>query len=88
MVDRLRSAGRSDVLRLCGHADVNSDLEVILLLADEGLVGHGEDEAFICVDVVGRRRPGNTEEEPIRPGSGAGVLSTTLISWFCTHSVW
>lgn len=87
MVDRLRSAGRSDVLRLCGHADVNSDLEVILLLADEGLVGHREDEAFICVDVVGRRRPGNTVGL-IRPGSGAGVLSTTLISWFCTHSVW
>lgn len=84
MVDRLRSAWRSDVLRLCSHADVNGDLEVILLLADEGLVSRREDEAFICVDVVGRRRPGNTEEELIGPGSGAGAL----ISWFYTHSVW
>lgn len=61
VVDSLRSAGRSDVLRLRGHTDVNGDLEVILLLADEGLVGCRVDEAFICVDVVGGRRPGSTE---------------------------
>lgn len=61
VVDHLRSAGRSDVLWLCSYADVNGDLEVILLLADEGLVSRRVDEAFICVDVVGGRRPGNTE---------------------------
>lgn len=66
MVDLLRSAGRSDVMRLCGHTDVNCDLEVVLLLADEGLVGCGVDEAFISVNVVGKRRPGNTEEKPLK----------------------
>lgn len=60
MVDLLRPAGRSDVFRLCGHADVNGDLEVVLLLANEGLVQCGVVEAFIGVDVVGGRRPGNS----------------------------
>lgn len=57
VVDLLRPIGRSHVLRLCCHANVNSDLEVVLLLADEGFVSYRVDEAFICVYVVGRKRP-------------------------------
>lgn len=51
-------------MRLCGHADVNGDLEVVLLLADEGLIRCRVVEAFISINVVGRRRPGNTEGKP------------------------
>jgi len=65
VVDRPRPAGRLDVRRLRGHADVNGDLEVVLLLADEGLVGHGVVEAFVGVDVVGRRTPGGAGEDEV-----------------------
>ena len=58
VVDLLRPALCPDVLWLCSHANVNGDLEVVLLLADEGLVSCRVVEAFICVNVVGKRRPG------------------------------
>lgn len=72
MVDLLWSAGCPDVLWLCGHTDVNSDLKVVLLLANEGLVSCRVVEAFICVHVVGRWRP----VKDITPPSG-GHRETT-----------
>lgn len=65
VVDLLRPAGSLDVLRLNCHADVHRDLEVILLLADEGLISHRVDEAFVGVDVVGRGRPGGGKDIPV-----------------------
>ena len=58
VVDLLRTSGRADVSRFRGHADVRGDLEVVLLLAHEGLVGAGEQEALVRVHVEGGRRPG------------------------------
>lgn len=60
--------GCVDVVRLggggSGGADVDGDLEVVLLLADEGLVGHGVDEALVRVHVVGRGRRGVIQGAP------------------------
>lgn len=55
VVDHLWPIGCLDVLWLRCHADMNSDLEVILLLADEGLVSCGVYEALVCAHVVGGR---------------------------------
>lgn len=76
MVHLLRSSGRADVSWFCGHPDVNGDLEVILLLTDEGLVGGGVDETFVCVDMVGRRRPGEGETFMVDL-----LLEPTRFSW-------
>ncbi len=94
MVNLLWPTGRSDVLRLCGHADVNGDLEVVLLLADEGLIRCRVVEPFISVNMVGRRRPGNTEEKPFLlkskltklPSADAGAWCKDCdISWSVQH---
>lgn len=62
VVDLSQTTGRPDVSRLCGYADVNCDLEVVLLLADESLVSGRVVEAFIGVHAVGRRSPGEEED--------------------------
>lgn len=77
VVDLLRSAGRLDALRLSCHAHVHRDLEVILLLADEGLVGHRVDEAFVGVDVVGRGRPAGGKDI---------LVGTETLRWHSTFS--
>lgn len=38
VIDHLWPAGCLDILWLCGHADMNGDLEVVLFLADKGLI--------------------------------------------------
>lgn len=58
MVDLLRSPGRADESGFRGHPDVSGDLEVVLLLTDEGLVGAGVKEPLVGVNVVGGVRPG------------------------------
>lgn len=60
VVDLLQPALSSDVSWFCGHANVNCDLEVVLLLANKSLVCRRVVEAFICVNVVGRRNSGDT----------------------------
>ena len=57
-VDGLQALAGLDVLGIAQHADVDSDLEVVLLLAHEGVVGQGEVEAFVCVHAIGGHRPG------------------------------
>lgn len=49
----LWSRGRSEVARFPRHADMNCDLEVILLLANKGLISWRVVKAFICVHVIG-----------------------------------
>lgn len=89
VVDHLRPVGRSDILRLCGRADVNGDLEVILLLADEGLISGRVDEAFVSVDVVGRRRPGGGKtllfESELTEPCAAAWCKDGEISWSVQH---
>lgn len=84
--DLLRPARCLDVLWLSCHSDVHRDLEVILLLADEGLVGHRVDEAFVGVDVVGRGRPGGDKDIPVGTKTLL-ALNVFIVSVFWTHSV-
>lgn len=85
VVDHLWPAGRLDILRLCGHANVNGDLEVILLLADKGLISGRVEEALVCVNVVGRRRSVRTVIS-----GGQRYLDNYWFSFslFRTYSVW
>ena len=57
VVNFLQPAGCSYVMWLCCYTYVNCDLKVILLLANESLISGGVVEAFISIDVVGKRRP-------------------------------
>lgn len=57
VVNFLWPAERCDVMRLCRHADMNCDLEVVFLLANKSLIRWRVVEAFVCVDVVGGTRP-------------------------------
>lgn len=52
--DGLQAVAGLDVLGISQHADVDRDLEMVLLLADEGIIGQGEVEALVGVDTVGR----------------------------------
>lgn len=54
--DGLQAVAGLDVLGISQHADVDRDLEMVLLLADEGIIGQGEVEALVGVDTVGRHR--------------------------------
>lgn len=56
-VDGLQAFAALDVLGVSQHAHVHGDLEVILLLADESVVGQGEVEALVGIDAVGGHRP-------------------------------
>ena len=47
-----------DILGIPQHADVDRDLEVVLLLAHKGIICQGEVEALVCVHAIGRHRPG------------------------------
>lgn len=102
MVDLLWSAGCSDVLWLCGHTNVNSDLKVVLLLANKNLVGCRVVEAFICVHIVGRWRPGKDNNHScwecdirwsVQHFGREKELTTCIIktndsSGYFTHCVW
>lgn len=91
VVDLLRTSRRADVSRLRGHADVDGDLEVVLLLTHEGLVAAGVDEALVRVHVVGGGRPGGGEEEEEDTSAGSALgLHGNKEAWLCvcTHSVW
>lgn len=74
MVNLLWSAGCSDVLWLCGHTDVNCDLKVVFLLANKSLIGCRVVEAFICVHVVGRWRPGKDSSHSYSDWDIGGLL--------------
>lgn len=79
VVHLLCPTGCSDVLWLCGHTDVNGDLKVVLLLANEGLISCRVVEAFICVDMVGWRRPGNEGQHPFLLRSWHQLVCPTLV---------
>lgn len=79
--DLLGTSGRAHVSRFGGHTDVHSDLEVVLLLAHEGLVGAGVEEALVRVHAVGRRRPGDEDTFGLHSNRDACLC-------FHTHSVW
>lgn len=52
--DGLQALACLDVLGISRHADVHRDLEVVLLLANEGIVGQGEVEALVSIHAIGR----------------------------------
>ena len=54
-------------------------LEVVLLLTDEGIVRHGEVEAFVCVDTVtrGRTKPNQTQHDGFNCNSSLSVRQQT-----------
>lgn len=54
--DGLQAVAGLDVLGISQHANVDRDLEMVLLLADKGIIGQGEVEALVGVDTVGRHR--------------------------------
>lgn len=56
-VDRLQAFTALDVLGISQHAHVDGDLEVVLLLADESVVGQGEVEALVGINAIGGHRP-------------------------------
>jgi len=56
-VDGLQALAGLDVLGVPQHTDVHSDLEVVLLLAHEGVVGQGEVETLVGVHAVGGHWP-------------------------------
>lgn len=53
-VEGLQALRGLHVLGISDHADVDRDLEVILLLAYEGIVAHGEVEPFVRIHPVRR----------------------------------
>lgn len=57
-VKGLEAFGSLDVLGLAQHANVHSHLEVVLLLAHEGIVTHRKVETFVGVHTVGEHGPG------------------------------
>lgn len=94
VVDFLRSTRRPDILRLCGHADVNGNLKVVLFLTDKGLVSGRIVEAFICIDMVGGRGPETQKESLLKTMlqvERVAVTSPQLLirnMHLFTHSVW
>ena len=57
-VNGLEALAGLDVLGIPQHADVDRDLEVVLLLAHKGVIRQGEVEALVCVHAIGGHRPG------------------------------
>lgn len=53
-VDGLQAIICLDVLGISQHAYVHCDLEVVLLLANEGIVSQGEVESLVSVNSIGR----------------------------------
>lgn len=54
-VDLLHSLGHTYVPRVARQTDMYRHLEVVLLLADEGVVRHGKIKSFVRVHSVLRR---------------------------------
>lgn len=67
-LDGLQAIAGLDVLGIAQHADVDGDLEVILLLADKGVVGQGEVEALVGVHAVCRHWTLRRQRERDRRG--------------------
>lgn len=60
-LDWLQPLAGLHIFGISGHSDVHRDLEVILLLTHERIVGQREVETFICVHSVGRHGTGEKE---------------------------
>lgn len=61
-VQRLQAFIRLNIFCISQHPNVDGNLEMILLLANEGIVCQGEVEAFVSVDTVGRHRTKHGKE--------------------------
>lgn len=51
-INGLQAFIRLDILGISQHSDVHRNLEVVFLLANEGVISQGEVEAFVGINAV------------------------------------